>query len=162
MHELKKEIFVRRPVEEVFAFFQKPENLATMTPPSLGFRILTPSPIRMREGAIIDYTIGVLGMRARWRTMITTFEPPYCFIDEQLKGPYSFWHHTHRFAVKDGGTVITDEVRYLVPFGFPGRIAHVLFIRRQLESIFTYRTGVIKRMFGESAAIETIPSDTKL
>ena len=140
--------FVGRPVAEVFAFFEKPENLAKITPGSVGFEILTPTPIPMRTGVVIDYTIRVLGVRQHWTTLITDYEPPYRFVDVQLKGPYLFWHHTHRFESIDGGTMMHDTVEYVMPFGPLGRMIHALFVKRQLRSIFDYRAAEIARWFG--------------
>lgn len=133
--------------EVVFEFFKKPENLSRLTPASLDFKILTPFPIKMEKGKLIDYTIKVAGIRQRWTTLITEYEPPHRFVDEQIKGPYSFWHHTHTFEACDGGTKVTDEVRYSISLGFIGRLANFLFVRRQLESIFKYREKVIQEYF---------------
>ena len=133
--------------DKVFAFFQTPENLARITPPAMGFRILTPSPILMRTGTLIDYTVRVLGLRMRWTTMITTYDPPMKFVDEQLKGPYSFWHHTHAFVEENGGTRMVDTVRYALPFGAVGALAHPLVVRRQMRRIFEYRAKVIAGLF---------------
>ena len=129
--------------EYVFSFFKSPENLAYITPESLDFRILTPSPVSMRVGTLIDYTIRWFGVRLRWRTLITSYEPPFSFVDEQINGPYSFWHHTHIFEECAGGTEMFDEVRYALPFGIIGEMFHGLFVRPQLEKIFDYRARVI-------------------
>ena len=101
----------------------------------------------MRAGALIDYTIRVLGLRMRWTTMITTYDPPSKFVDEQLKGPYSFWHHTHAFVEENGGTRMVDTVRYALPFGAVGALAHPLVVRRQMRRIFEYRAKVIAGLF---------------
>lgn len=130
----------------MFSFFKSPENLAYITPESLDFRILTPSPISMRIGTLIDYTIRWFGVRLRWRTLITTYQPPSCFVDEQIKGPYSFWHHTHIFEESAGGCAMVDEVRYVLPFGIVGEAIHGLFVRYQLERIFDYRAHVIEKL----------------
>lgn len=135
------------PPDEAFRFFDRPENLAEITPAELGFRILTPSPIAMKEGALIDYTIRVLGVPVRWTTLITSYDPPRAFVDQQLKGPYSFWHHTHAFRAVEGGTEMTDTVMYLLPFGPLGDLLHVLAVRRQLEQIFEHRSRVIASRF---------------
>lgn len=152
-HTLHREQFVPRPLAEVFPFFAKPENLAAITPSDLGFRILTPTPIVMKEGALVDYTIGLLGLRVHWRTMITAHEPPFRFVDQQLKGPYAFWHHTHTFEEVEGGTMIRDEVRYLLPFGPLGRLVHALFVRRKLASIFDHRHRIIEGLFGAAESV---------
>lgn len=149
VHDLICEQLVSAGIEEVFAFFDRPENLAVITPPSLGFVVLTPSPITMKQGALIDYTVrGLPGLRMRWTTLISCYEPPFKFVDEQLKGPYSFWHHTHTFEETGEGTVIRDHVRYVLPFGPLGEIAHALFVKRQLEGIFAYRQKVIEDRYG--------------
>lgn len=150
-YTLRREMIVNSPVDEVFAFFERPENLAKITPNSLGFDILTPSPVAMGVGTVIDYTIKILGLRRHWTTLITEYDPPHKFVDIQLKGPYTFWHHTHTFEAADRGTRITDEVRYIVPFGPLGRIANAVIVRRQLERIFSYRTAVIENLFSNPA-----------
>lgn len=150
-YELRDELFIPRPLEEVFALFDRPENLAKITPPWLSFSILTPTPIAMRVGAILDYAIQIGPISSRWRSIITTYEPPYRFVDEQLLGPYSYWHHTHAFQEVDGGTMATDIVRYLPPFGLFGRLAHFIFIRRQLNAIFRYRRKSVTALFSQDA-----------
>lgn len=146
-YHLHAEQFVAKPLEEVFAFFERPENLARITPESLGFVILTPLPIEMKIGTLIDYTIRVMGLRIRWRTLISDYDPPHSFVDEQLRGPYSYWHHTHSFTAVEGGTKIVDDVRYALPFGILGRIAHSLLVRRDLEKIFEHREKIIAHLF---------------
>ena len=103
IYELNITQRIDAPLEKVFDFFSKPENLAEITPSKLGFNILPPSPIVMEKGTLIDYTIKLFGIPIRWRTLITSYNPPKKFVDEQLKGPYSFWHHTHTFESIDQG-----------------------------------------------------------
>lgn len=148
IHMLKKEQFVAHPLPEVFAFFEKPENLARITPPWLEFRILTPSPILMKEGARFEYTVRVMGIRMKWISLINDYQPPFRFVDEQVKGPYAYWHHTHTFAEAKGGTLVGDEVRYALPFGMIGTVVQRLAVRKQLEEIFSYRSEVISKTFG--------------
>lgn len=150
IHTLTREQFIPAPVPDVFAFFSRPENLAKLTPPELGFVILTPSPVEMKTGALIDYTIRVFGMRVRWTTLITAYDPGRSFVDEQLKGPYSYWRHSHRFEEAPGGTMVRDEVRYALPFGPLGRLGHALVVKRRLDTIFGYRAMVIGTIFGEA------------
>lgn len=138
---------ITRPRDVVFAFFARPENLARITPPAMGFEILTPGPIAMRAGAIIDYTVQVMGVRTFWRTLIAEYDPPHRFVDVQLQGPYVYWRHTHTFAEQDSSTVMDDEVDYIVPLGLLGRAAHVLLIRRQLNRIFAFRARAIQEIF---------------
>jgi ligand-binding SRPBCC domain-containing protein len=148
---LEREQWVASPLPGIFPFFAQPENLALITPSSLRFRLLTPSPVVMENGRIIDYSIRVMGLPVRWRTLITRYEPPGCFVDEQISGPYSFWHHTHRFEPRDGGTMLYDEVRYALPMPLIGparHVAHVLYVRPYLEQIFDYREQVFTRLFG--------------
>jgi len=147
MYRLDSEQLVSAPPNEVFAFFGQPENLARITPTWLGFRILTPAPVPMHQGAMIDYLITLGPLPTRWRTLITKYDPPHCFVDEQLSGPYSFWHHTHRFEPAGHGTRIVDEIRYLLPFGPLGKLVHAVAVRRQLEGIFAHRRKVIARQF---------------
>jgi ligand-binding SRPBCC domain-containing protein len=150
VHTLFRRQLVPTPIAEVFTFFSRPENLERLTPPGLGFRILTPSPIAMKEGAVIDYTIRLAGMPVRWTTLITLYEPPHRFVDLQLKGPYAYWHHTHSFEETPDGTLLTDEVRYALPFGFLGEIAHELAVKRQLAYIFSQRSAVIESLFSHT------------
>ena len=138
---------VARPIEEVFAFFSDAANLEMITPPQLRFRILTPSPIPMHEGTRIDYELRLLGIPFRWETLISTWDPPHRFVDEQLAGPYRTWVHTHTFTSCDGGTLIEDEVRWSLPL-FPfGQVAYP-FVARQVRRIFTYRESAINGLMG--------------
>ena len=148
VYTLKKDQTVPRPLDEVFAFFERPENLARITPPWLGFRILTPSPIVMKRGAKFEYTVRVMGVRVGWESLISDYQPPHRFVDEQTRGPYAYWHHTHTFLQVDDGTLVGDEVRYAMPFGVIGTLAQRFAVRRQLEEIFSYRATVIGAMLG--------------
>lgn len=145
-YTLRREQRIRKPLEEVFAFFAEAENLGRITPPELRFRIRTPLPITMRAGALIDYTIGLHGIPMRWRTLIADWSPPHRFIDEQLRGPYKQWIHTHTFERDGDFTVIRDEVRYRLPFGVLGQLVHPL-IAMQLRKIFSYRHQFIEQHF---------------
>ncbi|MEC9456602.1 MAG: SRPBCC family protein [Candidatus Neomarinimicrobiota bacterium] len=149
IYKLLTEQFIEQPIDVVFDFFSKPENLEEITPPRLRFKIITPSPIIMEKGSVIDYYIKILGISVHWQTLITTFVPPYRFIDEQIKGPYSLWHHTHTFSEENGGTMIRDEVRYIVPAGFLGQIMNFIWIKKDLDDIFSYRKEVISEKFSE-------------
>ena len=146
-YELNIKQFIPEPIEEVFSFFSKPENLKKITPKQLYFTINTPSPIPMKLGQIIDYTIKIKGIPVRWRSLISSYDPPHSFIDEQVKGPYSLWHHTHRFKEENGGTVIFDYVKYKIPFGLVGRIANFIWISKDLKRIFNYRKKIIAEIF---------------
>ena len=141
----QSETCVPRPRNEVFPFFAEARNLQTLTPPWLKFEVLTPSPIILRPGTLIDYRITVHGFPIRWRTEIAEWDPPHQFVDVQLRGPYTLWRHTHTFEERDGGTVCLDQIRYR-PRG--GALVHWLFVRRDVERIFQYRQERLKEMFG--------------
>ena len=149
IYTLEREQTVNRPLEEVFEFFSKPENLARITPPQMGFKMLTPLPIDMGSGTVIDHTVRIFGINVHWRALISSYDPPRSFTDEQLKGPYIFWHHQHRFEKTDGGSRINDKVTYALPFGFWGRLAHYLFVKGKLKRIFDYRYSVIETIFND-------------
>ena len=139
------ETYLARARSEVFPFFAEARNLQTLTPPWLKFEVLTPSPIILRPGALIDYRITVHGIPIRWRTEITEWDPPHRFVDVQLSGPYTLWHHTHTFEERAGGTVCADRVRYR-PRG--GALIHWLFVRRDVQRIFQYRQQRLNELFG--------------
>ncbi|MDP3542287.1 MAG: TIGR01777 family oxidoreductase [Elusimicrobiota bacterium] len=143
---LRRTQWLPHPRPEVFAFFQDPANLAKLTPPWLGFHVLTPGPLEMRAGAVFDYRVSPLGFPQYWRTLIESYDAPDGFVDTQLKGPYKLWHHTHRFEDKDGGTLITDEVRYELPLQPFGELAAGE-IERRLDAIFAYRESAVAALF---------------
>lgn len=132
--------------EEIFPFFADAANLETITPGYLNFRILTPLPIEMKPGALIDYRLRLNGLPIRWRTRISAWEPPYRFIDEQLRGPYRQWIHEHTFEEVDGGTLCHDRVDYAVP---GGTIIDRLFVRRRVIDIFSYRQEVLNQQLAQ-------------
>jgi len=135
--------------EEVFAFFADARNLEALTPPLLRFRLVTPAPIAMGEGTLIRYRLRVRGAPVNWLTEITAWEPPHRFVDEQIKGPYALWHHTHTFeALDDGGTLMRDVVRYRIGFGPLGALANRLLVRRDVEAIFDFRARRIPELLG--------------
>jgi len=145
VHTFDSELWVERPREEVFSFFADAANLQRITPPWLGFEILTPLPIEMGAGALIDYRLRVRGLRLRWRTRIEEWDPPASFADLQLRGPYRLWHHVHSFEEREGGTLCRDRVRYAVPFD---RLVHALLVRPDIERIFAHRREVLRGLLG--------------
>lgn len=157
-HTLRREQWVSRPIEEVFAFFSEAGNLETITPPWLGFRIVTPGPIRMAAGTRIRYRLSWHGIPVSWLTEIRRWQPPSCFVDTQLKGPYQLWHHTHRFEACNGGTRMTDVVRYRLPLGVAGTIIHSFKVRRDVERIFDYRSERVSDLLAAAGrAVEGCP-----
>ena len=149
VYSLKRKQFIKLPIEKVFDFFSKPENLEKITPSSLSFKIITPIPIDMSKGALIDYTIKLFFYPVHWRTIISDYNPPYSFIDQQIKGPYKFWHHSHKFKEVNDGVEIIDNVKYSVPFGVVGRLAHKIWIRNELNKIFDYRMKIINDLINK-------------
>ena len=145
-HVLRRSALVDRPLDEVFEFFSNAENLARITPPELGFQILTPTPIAMRAGTLIDYRLTLFGLPLTWRTEITRWDPPHEFVDTQLNGPYAQWIHRHSFRSEKDGTVVEDEVRYRLPIPLLGLVGYPV-VRLQLNRIFSYRTSAIQRHF---------------
>lgn len=141
-------IAVNRPINEVFGFFSDAHNLERITPPELNFHILTPQPITIEKGTLIDYQLQLYGISIKWLTEITTWDPPNVFVDTQLSGPYSQWIHTHRFtAVAATETLIEDQVKYRLPLEPLGDVAHFI-VRRQLEYIFDFRGKEVAKIFG--------------
>lgn len=149
-HELRASQVIARPIDEVFAFFSRPENLGRITPPAMGFEQVS-TDFDMRTGLEIEHRIRpLLGIPMGWRSRIESWEPPSAFTDVQAKGPYARWEHRHTFApTPDGGTRIEDHVTYELPLGPLGAIAHRLAIRGQLEGIFRHRARTIEAIFAE-------------
>ncbi len=149
IHEFKTEVWLPVPPENVFPFFADAGNLETLTPPWLKFKILTPTPITMHRGALIDYRLRLRGVPVNWRTRITDWAPPHRFVDEQLRGPYRQWIHEHTFVADRGGTLARDRVRYAVPFDF---LIHSWWVRPDIEMIFRYRATELQRHFASAQA----------
>jgi ligand-binding SRPBCC domain-containing protein len=144
-HVLRRHLWLPHSPQDVFDFFERPDNLRRLTPADLGFTMLTPD-VKMRRGAVMDYSIRIFGVPVRWTTLIDDYDPPSEFSDVQLRGPYSFWHHTHRFEPSNGGTLMTDEVRYLLPLEPLTAWARPL-VAWQLDRIFRFRAEAIKTIF---------------
>ena len=140
-HVLRREQRIPGGPDSSFGFFADAGNLEAITPPWLGFRIVTPRPIEMRAGTLIEYRLRLHGVPVSWLTRIEEWEPGMRFVDAQLTGPYKLWHHTHEFAPDgEGGTIMRDTVRYALPYGPLGELAHGLFVARDLDAIFDFRT----------------------
>jgi ligand-binding SRPBCC domain-containing protein len=152
-HVLERSLWVPAGLDEVFGFFSDAGNLERITPAELRFRIETPLPIEMKQGAEIRYRLSLFGVAFGWTTEITRWEPGRCFVDRQRRGPYRVWEHTHWFEARDGGTTIRDEVHYALPLQPFGELAHGL-VRRQLDRIFDHRTETVRRIFPRPSAAE--------
>jgi ligand-binding SRPBCC domain-containing protein len=131
--------------DDAFRFFSDAGNLEAITPPWLRFRIVTPTPVRLGPGALIEYRLTLHRIPIRWLTRIEVWEPGRRFVDAQVRGPYRLWHHTHTFEPHEQGTLMRDVVRYSLPLGVLGRLAHAAFVRRDLERIFDFRATVLGR-----------------
>ncbi len=142
--QLSASLWLPRPRADVFPFFAAAGNLEAITPPWMRFRIRTPQPIEMRAGAIIDYTIRLHGLPVSWKTEITVWDPPNRFVDEQRRGPYRRWVHTHSFTDERGGTRIEDRVDFELPLPFVSRWLVV----RDLRQVFSYRHAQLLARFG--------------
>lgn len=143
---LERTQVIARPLDEVWRFFERPENLEDITPSFLRFHILTPRPVPMHAGAWIDYRLRLHGVPVRWRTQITRHEPPHAFVDEQKQGPFARWIHLHEFRPHPRGTWMLDRVDYKEPLGPLGLVAHHLYTARLVDRIFDHRRAVVQRL----------------
>ncbi|MBI4591212.1 MAG: SRPBCC family protein [Candidatus Rokubacteria bacterium] len=146
-HILESRIWLPRGREEVFPFFADPRNLAEVTPRRLGFRLLSAAPMPLEAGAVFDCRIRFLGIPLRWRTFIREYDPPFRFVDVQVRGPYARWEHRHLFRAENAGTWVEDRITYRLPLGPLGRLVHALVVRRQLDAIFAYRRLRLAQLF---------------
>lgn len=142
---LKTEQKIEKPQDELFSFFSDAYNLAEITPPWLDFQMLTPAPIEMKVGTLIDYRLKLRGVPIRWQSEITDWSPPHTFTDQQRRGPYRRWIHTHTFVPVSDGTLVRDEVEYAV---FGGRLIQKCLVAPDIEKIFAYRTAKLKELIG--------------
>ena len=149
MHIFKTEQFLPISTDKAWDFFSSPKNLAVITPPSMDFRILTTLDEKgIYEGMLIDYRVKpLLGIPMKWQTRISEVSDKFSFTDEQLKGPYKIWRHTHTFIPKENGVLMKDIVHYQLPLGWLGRLAEKLIVRDKIKTIFNYRTRVLNQIF---------------
>jgi ligand-binding SRPBCC domain-containing protein len=148
-YTLRREQWLAKPIEEVFAFFSRPENLQAITPPWLDFRMVE-APRFLAASSLIRYRLRWRMLPIRWTTEISEWNPPHGFVDREVAGPYALWNHEHRFAARDGGTTMSDCVSYALPLGWLGRAAHRVMVKRDVEEIFNFRAEAMKRLFPAS------------
>jgi len=141
-HHLRTSFELPVAIADAFAFFAEAGNLERITPPELRFEILTPMPVEMRRGTLLEYRLRLFGVRFLWHTRIAAWDPPHGFVDVQLSGPYAVWEHTHVFVPTETGTVIDDHVRYRLPLSPAGDLAAPV-VARQLARIFAYRRRAV-------------------
>lgn len=166
-YELTSQVFLPLKRTDVFDLFADAANLEKLTPPFLQFHVVTPLPVEMKCGALIDYRLRLHGFPIRWRTEITEWEPPFRFQDSQIRGPYSMWVHSHEFEETDGGTVVKDLVRYSM---FGGTLVHSMFVKGDLRRIFEYRQARLPELLtvnpatceSEEIQIDRVSSDPLL
>ena len=137
-------------VEKAWSFLSSPKNLKTITPEYMSFDILSGAEKPMFAGQIIQYIVTpLLGIKTKWVSEITQLEYKKYFVDVQLYGPYSLWHHKHFLKEIDGGVEFEDIIDYKVPLGFLGQLVHPFLVKPKLEEIFSYRQKKLVELFGE-------------
>jgi len=148
IHSLKTVQFVPISLDKAWDFFSSPENLKDITPASMNFEILSEIPSKMYPGMIISYNVSPFpGYRVNWVTEISHIKEKEYFVDSQLSGPYSIWHHEHHFKHVNGGVEMTDLLYYKLPFGAFGRIINHFLVRQKVEGIFSFRQKVLDEKF---------------
>ncbi len=148
VYRLEREQLLPLPPGETFEFFGDAFNLEAITPPWLHFRVVTPAPVAMDAGTLIEYRLRLHGLPIRWLTRIEAWEPGRRFVDVQLRGPYRLWHHSHTFTPHDGGTLMRDQVHYALPLGPLGRAARAALVQRDLDRIFDFRRDAVAARLG--------------
>jgi len=151
IHRIARDQWLSASLDAVFGFFSNAANLDAITPDWLGFRILTPLPVEMRIGARLEYRLQLAGIPVRWRTRISHWDPPHGFVDVQESGPFALWEHRHRFTPSNGGVLMQDQVRYALPLGPLGEVAHALAVRSALAAIFDHRYACVLERFAPEA-----------
>ena len=148
MHVHHSELIVNESLDVVFDFFNRPENLVKLMPPFMAFELLTPGKLETKVGAVFDYKVKVFGIPNRWTTYISDYNPPHSFSDIQLKGPNSYWHHRHSFKQLANGTLVADDIHYLLPFGVVGKIGNFIVMNPIINALFNHRKKVVAEHFG--------------
>ncbi len=145
-YRLEREQWLPKAVDEVYSFFSRPENLQVITPRWIDFRMVE-TPEALAAGSLIRYRLGWRGLPIRWTTEISEWNPPHGFVDRGISGPYPPWNHEHWFVAHDGGTTMRDRVTYALPFGWAGRVAHWVVVKRDLETMFDFRAEAMRQLF---------------
>ncbi len=158
IHTLYKKQVLPISMETAWDFFSSPENLKEITPDNMGFKIISRlEGEKMYPGMIVRYIVTpLLKIPLHWVTEITHVNEPFYFVDEQRFGPYAFWHHQHKFKETADGVEMEDIVNYGLPLGFIGSIAHSLFVRKQLETIFDFRFNILESYFKQRSEASSI------
>ncbi|MEE4178316.1 MAG: SRPBCC family protein [Bacteroides sp.] len=151
MYHLFRKQLLPISLEQGWAFFSDPYNLKTITPPDMGFEVLSFSGKKeIHSGQIIIYSVKpLMGVPVKWVTEITQAEGPFFFVDEQRSGPFSFWHHKHYLKSAENGVEMIDSLHYKMPFGWLGKLVHQIMVKRRLEQIFDFREKAIRERFGK-------------
>jgi ligand-binding SRPBCC domain-containing protein len=158
IHSIERRQLVHAPLAQVFQFFSRARNLEELTPPWLRFSLVTAEPIELRAGTLIEYRLRVHRVPLRWVSRIEEWEPGRRFVDRQVRGPYRLWCHTHEFAADPRGTLIRDSVRYELPCGPLGALAHAAIVRRDLERVFDYRRQRVEHLFPSGGRVSATPA----
>jgi ligand-binding SRPBCC domain-containing protein len=156
VYEVRREQVLRGTPEEVFPFFAEARNLEAITPDWLGFEVVTPGPVGMGAGTLIQYRLKLHGIGVDWLTSIQAWEPPVRFVDVQVRGPYRLWHHTHEFRAQGDNTVMTDHVRYAIGWGFAGEVAARAFVHRDVAAIFEHRAQAVPALLARRDGLEAV------
>ena len=146
-HVLEARVWLARPRPEVFAFFANPRNLLHLAPPRVGLQLRT-DVATLAAGAVLDFRLRWLGLPLRWRAYIREYDPPYRFVDVQVRGPWARWEHRHMFLEEGGGTWLEDRVTYRLPLGPLGRFGHAVLVERQLQRAWAYRQARLTALLG--------------
>lgn len=149
IHTLQREQTISTDIGRAWQFISAPANLDAITPPDMSFEIVSDVPEKMHNGLLIEYRVGIpfLG-KQRWLTELKHIREGHSFVDEQRIGPYRLWYHYHEIVEVDGGVRFIDHVSYVLPFGPFGGIAHLLYVKRQLKTIFDYRQQAMEQHLG--------------
>ena len=156
MFQFKTIQVIDKPIREVFSFFENPENLEKITPTSVGFKIKTPRPLVMKEGAIFEYTIRLGIISFPWKTVITIYDPPFKFQDVQKFGPYKKWEHTHEFIEVGKKTKMIDTVNYDLFPSFLRKLINKLFIKKRVEKIFNFRKKNLDKIIFQNNGVKNV------